>query len=116
MKPPHALEQVGDLLVLQVQLAGVSHMLVLAPAALAVVAARRCDSVRRGRAHFQQPGAGKAFLDLRDFHLHLLSRNHKRHEHHKVLPSRHAVAAKRDVFDRDDEPAPNLQTVLGFHR
>ena len=88
LKPANALKQISNLFVFQPQLRGVINVLILATAALAEVAARRFDALRRRLNDAQKFRAGKILFDLRDGNLHDFADEHKWHEHDKGVESR----------------------------
>ena len=81
LKPADALKQISNLFVFQSKLRGVINVLILAAAALAEVAARRFDTLRRRLHDLQKFRAGEILFDLRDFNLNDFADEHKWHEH-----------------------------------
>jgi hypothetical protein len=86
VEPANALEQIGNLLVLETELDRVGQVLVLAAAALAEVRAERFAPGRRGGLDdAEQFGPREALLDFRDFRFHDLARGDERNEDDKIL-------------------------------
>ena len=104
-----ALEQIGNLLLLEPQLRRVVDVLILAAAARAEVAARRLDALRRRLHDAQQPRARKILFHLRDFHFDGFADQHERHEHDKIVHAPDAFAAERDVVDGQTQTVADLQ-------
>ena len=96
---PDALEQVGDLLVLDLELGGVRDVLVLATAAAAEVRAGRRHAVRRWLEDADEFGASEVFFDLGDLGFDFLAHQDERNEHDKFLEARDSFAAEGDIAD-----------------
>ena len=104
------LEQINHLLVFQAKLRRVIHVLILAAATIAEIAARRLDALRRRPRYALQAGAGKIFLHLHDFRFHRLAHQHERHKYDKIIHARHAFAAERDVANGQSQLIANSQS------
>lgn len=106
------LEQFADLAVLEPQLLGVIHVLILAAAADPKVPAGGCHPQRRRPEHGHEPRPGEILLHLGELEFDLLAHQHERDEDHEVVDPRHALAAERDVADRGGETLADLKTRL----
>ena len=91
-------------------------MLILAATALAEVTAPGRDPLRRRLQNTQQPRPRKLLLDLDDFDFDLLAYQHEGDKHNEIIRPRHALAAKRDVVNRDGEFAAGAERLSPLRR
>src|SRR5208282_3620253 len=109
-KTADALEQVGNLFVFPSELGGVIHVLILAAAALPEVTAGRLDAFRGRLDDVQQSGPRNILFYLGDFRLDGFAGEDKRHKDDEIIDAPDALAAERNVVNRQGE------MVAGFER
>ena len=107
-KSADAVEQAGNLLLLDGQLMRVGDVLVLTTAAGAEMAADGFDTVRGRRQDPQRSGSGKALFDGGDFHFDLFTVDHEGYEHDEILHPPHAFAAKGNVGNAQHQLVSDL--------
>src|SRR4029077_4659497 len=93
-EPP---EEIADLFVFELQLRWVGDVLILAPAAIAEVAARGRDSVRRRLNDPAKPRATEALFCLSDFGFDHFGDLNEWDEDYKIFDSRNAFATECNI-------------------
>jgi hypothetical protein len=96
-------EQIGNLLVFELELDGISKMLILATATLAEVRAERFDPVGGGSHNTKEPSSGEALLYFSDLRFHDLALGDKRNEDDKVLHPGDPFAAEGNIANRQGQ-------------
>src|ERR1039458_4622770 len=103
VKLANPLEQIGNLLVFELELDRISQMLILATAALAEVRAARFDPVGGGSHNTKEPSPGEALLYFRDLCFHDLALGDERNEDDKVLHPGDPFATEGNIANRQGQ-------------
>src|ERR1035438_9412277 len=103
VKLANPLEQIGNLLVFELELDRISQMLILATATLAEVRAERFDPVGGGSHNTKEPSPGEALLYFRDLCFHDLALGDERNEDDKVLHPGDPFATEGNIANRQGQ-------------
>ena len=108
--PADPLEEIADLFVFELQLRRVGDVLILAPAAIAEVAARGSNAVRRRLNDPPKPRATESLFCLSNFGFDHFGDLNERDEDYKIFDSRNAFTTERNVGNGEGQVFANSGT------